>query len=78
MIKLTIYDKITMQHCYAAEAVDYTCRDILGIYNQNFNRIIVVLGRDFQQITPVIPKKTQEMLFLYHCYGWFLGLTLKS
>ena len=30
--RLIIWDEITMQHRHAAEAVDCTCRDILGVY----------------------------------------------
>ena len=49
-----------MQHRYAAEAVDRTCRDILGKPNRAFGGITVVFGGDFQQILPVVPKGTRE------------------
>ena len=55
-----IWDKITMQHRHAAEAVDRTCRDILGKHNQKFGGITVVFGGDFQQILPVVYKGTRE------------------
>ena len=58
--RLIIWDEITMQHCHAAEAVDRTCRDILGIYDRNFGRITMVFGGDFQQILPVVPKGSRE------------------
>ena len=50
------WDKITMQHRHAAEAVDRMCKDILGIPNQSFGGITVVFGGDFQQILPVVYK----------------------
>ena len=52
--------QITMQHRHAAEAVDRTCRDILGVYDQSFGGITVVFGGDFQQILPVLYKGTRE------------------
>ena len=58
--RLIIWDEITMQHRYAAEAVDRTCRDILGVYDRNFGGITMVFGGDFQQILPVVPKGTRE------------------
>ena len=58
--RLIIWDKITMQHRHAVEAVDHTCRDILGVHDRNFGGITVVFGGDFQQILPVVPKGTRE------------------
>ena len=58
--RLIIWDEITMQHRHAAEAVDRTCKDILGIPNQSFGGITVVFGGDFQQILPVVYKGSQE------------------
>jgi len=58
--RLIIWDEITMQHRYAAEAVDRTCRDILGVHDRNFGGITVVFGGDFQQILPVVYKGSRE------------------
>jgi hypothetical protein len=58
--RLIIWDEITMQHRHAAEAVDRTCRDILGVRDRNFGGITVVFGGDFQQILPVVYKGTRE------------------
>ena len=58
--KLIIWDEITMQHRYAAEAVDRTCRDILDAPDRPFGGITVVFGGDFQQILPVVPRGSRE------------------
>ena len=58
--RLIIWDEITMQHRHAAEAVDRTCRDILGEQDRRFGGITVVFGGDFQQILPVVYKGTRE------------------
>ncbi|GLU15261.1 hypothetical protein SLE2022_317670 [Rubroshorea leprosula] len=57
-----------MMQRYAFEAVDKTFRDIIGFKdkaarNKPFGGKIVVLGGDFRQILPVIPKgKRQEIV----------------
>jgi len=51
---LIIWDEITMQHRYAAETVDRTCRDLLNTLDRPFGGITVVFGGDFQQILPVV------------------------
>ena len=51
---LIIWDEITMQHRYAAETVDRTCRDLLNTPDRPFGGITVVFGSDFQQILPVV------------------------
>ena len=58
--RLIIWDEITMQHRYAAEAVDRTCRDILDMPDRLFGGITVVFGGDFQQILPVVPRGSRE------------------
>jgi hypothetical protein len=58
--RLIIWDEITMQHRYAAEAVDRTCRDILDAPDRPFGGITVVFGGDFQQILPVVPQGSRE------------------
>ena len=59
--KLIIWDEAPMTQRYAFEALDKTLRDILGFENpENRERIFggmtVLLGGDFRQIQPVIPK----------------------
>ena len=53
--KLIIWDEVSMQHKYCVEAVDRTLQDICDD-KQSFGGITVVLGGDFRQILPVIPK----------------------
>jgi hypothetical protein len=52
--RLIIWDEITMQHRYAAETVDRTCRDLRNTPDRPFGGITVVFGGDFQQILPVV------------------------
>jgi hypothetical protein len=52
--RLIIWDEITMQHRFAAETVDRTCRDLLNTPDRPFGGITVVFGGDFQQILPVV------------------------
>ena len=52
--RLIIWDEITMQHHYAAEAVDRTCHDLLNTPGHPFGSITIVFGGDFQQILPVV------------------------
>lgn len=62
--KLIIWDEAPMMHKHCFEAVDRTFRDILR-FQPNGNRglpfggKVVVLGGDFRQILPVIPKGDQ-------------------
>ncbi|GJR59128.1 ATP-dependent DNA helicase PIF1-like protein [Tanacetum coccineum] len=60
-VKLIIWDEAPMTQKYAFEALDKTLRDILGFQNpekreQIFRGMTVLLGGDFRQILPVIPK----------------------
>lgn len=54
-----IWDEIGMQHRYAPEALDRTCRDIRGV-DKPFGGLTVIFGGDFQQVLPVVPKGTRE------------------
>ena len=58
--RLIIWDEITMQHRYAAEAVDRTCQDILDAQDRPFGGITVVFSGDFQQILLVVPHGSRE------------------
>ena len=63
--KLIIWDEAPMMNKHCFEAVDRTFRDILRFSNPNslnqpFGGKVVVLGGDFRQILPVIPKGTRQ------------------
>jgi len=62
--KLIVWDEAPMMHRHCFEALDRSLRDILR--NENNGRLdipfggkVVVLGGDFRQILPVIPKATR-------------------
>ncbi|XP_052177595.1 uncharacterized protein LOC127791659 [Diospyros lotus] len=70
--KLIIWDEVPMQHRYCVEAVDRTLRDICDS-DKPFGGITVVLGGDFRQILPVIPKGVREQIVnasLRHSVLW--------
>ena len=50
-----------MQHKHCVEAVDRTLQDICDD-KRSFGGITVVLGGDFRQILPVIPKGVREQI----------------
>lgn len=65
--KLIIWDEAPMTHRHCFEAVDRTFRDILKVSSHGsgckpFGGKVVVLGGDFRQILPVIPKGTRSMI----------------
>jgi len=62
---LILWDEAPMAHRYCFEALDKSLRDILRFTNENsetrpFGGMTVVLGGDFRQILPVIPKGRRE------------------
>ncbi|KAG5524165.1 hypothetical protein RHGRI_030983 [Rhododendron griersonianum] len=57
--KFIIWDEVPMQHKYCVEAVDRTIRDIHD-NPKPFGGIAVLLGGDFRQILPVVPKGVRE------------------
>uniref|UniRef100_A0A2N9GSG7 ATP-dependent DNA helicase n=1 Tax=Fagus sylvatica TaxID=28930 RepID=A0A2N9GSG7_FAGSY len=64
-VSLIIWDEAPMAHRYCFEAVDRSLRDILRFTNTNsvnkpFGGKTVVLGGDFRQILPVVPKGQRE------------------
>ena len=61
LAKLIIWDEVPMQHRFCVEAVDRTLQDILD-NKKPFGGITVVLGGDFRQILPVIPKAVREQI----------------
>ncbi|XP_019157745.1 PREDICTED: uncharacterized protein LOC109154399 [Ipomoea nil] len=65
--KLIIWDEAPMTHKYCFEALDKTMRDILRFTVPSSDQKIfggktAVLGGDFRQILPVIPKATRPMI----------------
>ncbi|KAM3282331.1 hypothetical protein P3S67_025976 [Capsicum chacoense] len=63
--KLIIWDEAPMMHKYYFEALDKILRDILSFKDSSnsqrpFGGKTIVLGRDFRQILPVIPKGTRQ------------------
>ncbi|XP_019149863.1 PREDICTED: uncharacterized protein LOC109146663 [Ipomoea nil] len=63
--KLIIWDEAPMMHKFCFEALDRTMRDLLRFTNprsceMTFGGKTVVLGGDFRQILPVIPKGTRQ------------------
>ncbi len=62
---LIIWDEAPMMHCRTFKAVDCTLRDLMQLDDAQatgkiFGGKIVVLGGDFQQILPIVPKARQE------------------
>ena len=54
-----IWDEIVPQHRYAIETLDRTLRDLRD-NNEPFGGITILMGGDFQQTLPVIPKGSRE------------------
>ncbi|KAG5552623.1 hypothetical protein RHGRI_010644 [Rhododendron griersonianum] len=59
--KLIIWYEVPMQHRYCVEAVNRTLQDICD-NTKPFGGITVILGGDFRQILPVIPKGVREQI----------------
>ena len=59
--KLIIWDEVPMQHRHCVEVVDQTLRDICSC-EKPIGGITVVLGGDFRQILPVVPKGLREQI----------------
>jgi len=62
---LIIWDEAPMMHRRAFEAVDQTLRDLMQLDDIEATKKIfggktVVLGGDFRQILPVVPKGRRE------------------
>ncbi|KAF7810154.1 ATP-dependent DNA helicase PIF1-like [Senna tora] len=67
--KLIIWDETPMAHRHCFEALDRTLRDIMHSQNaalakHPFGGKVVVLGGDFRQILPVIPRAGREDIVL--------------
>ena len=62
---LIIWDEAPMMHRHAFEALDRTLRDLLRFkdpdsMNKPFGGITVVMGGDFRQILPVVPRGSRQ------------------
>ncbi|XP_074375138.1 uncharacterized protein LOC141716868 [Apium graveolens] len=62
---IVVWDEAPMNHRYVFEAVDRTFRDILSKRNPNaaslpFGGMTMLLGGDFRQTLPVVPKMGRE------------------
>ena len=59
--KLITWDEVPMQHRHCVESVDRSLQDICG-NQKSFGGITVVLGGDFRQILPVVPRGVREVI----------------
>lgn len=59
VVKCIVWDEIVPQHRYAIEALDRTLRDLKDI-DEPFGGITLLIGGDFQQTLPVLPKGSRE------------------
>jgi len=59
---LIVWDEAPMMHKHVFEAVDRTFRDIMGRPNVLFGGKVVVLGGDFRQILPVVPRGNRRQI----------------
>jgi hypothetical protein len=57
--KCIIWDEIVPQHRYAIESVDRTLRDLRDS-DKPFGGVTLLMGGDFRQTLPVIPKGSRE------------------
>ena len=69
LTSLIIWDEAPMDHRYAFEAVDRSLKDILSINdlsltNAPFGGKTILLGGDFRQILPVVPKGKRQDIVL--------------
>ncbi|XP_026451530.1 uncharacterized protein LOC113351818 [Papaver somniferum] len=53
-----MWDEATMAHQYSVEAFNRTMRDITGD-EKPFGGKIVIIGGDFRQVLPVVPKASR-------------------
>ena len=60
-VKCIVWDEIVPQHQYAIEALDCTLCDLRDD-NKPFGSITLLIGGDFQQTLPIIPKGSQEQI----------------
>ena len=58
---LILWDEAPMQHKHTFEAVDQTFQDLIGV-DKPFGGVVVVMGRDFRQVLPVIPMESRGQI----------------
>ena len=59
--RIIIWDEAPMQHKYTFEAVDRTLRDLTQV-DKPFGGKVVVMGGDFRQVLPVIPRASRAQI----------------
>ncbi|XP_019178862.1 PREDICTED: uncharacterized protein LOC109174024 [Ipomoea nil] len=82
MSKLIIWDKALMTHKHYFETLDKTMRDLLrfatpGSAEKTFGERTIVLGSDFKQILPVIPKATRPVVVLANINSSYMWTNCK-
>ena len=60
-MKCIVWDEIVPQHQYAIEALDHTLCDLQD-NNKPFGGVTLLMGGDFQQTLPVIPKGSRQQV----------------
>ena len=71
-VKCIIWDEIVPQHRHAVEALDRTLRDLKDT-DKPFGGITLLMGGDFQQTLPIVPKGSREEILdatITHSYLW--------
>ncbi|XP_050121397.1 uncharacterized protein LOC126599088 [Malus sylvestris] len=56
-----VWDEAPMAHKFAFETLDQTFKDIIGV-DLPFGGKVMIFGRDFRQVLPVVPKGTRSEL----------------
>jgi len=82
---LIIWDEAPMMHRQAFEVVDQTLRDLMQLDDAQatkkvFSGKTVVLGGDFRQILPIVPKGGREDIVsasLLRCFDRIFGSMLR-
>ncbi len=84
-VDMIIWDEAPMMHHRAFETIDRTLRDLMQLDDAHaiekiFGGKIMVLGGDFQQILPIVPKGGREdivhgslLLPLVACYNYLFS-----
>jgi hypothetical protein len=70
--QIIIWDEAPMQHKFTFEAVDRTLRDLTQV-DKPFGGKVVVMGGDFRQVLPVIPRASRAQIVeacLNRSYIW--------
>jgi len=78
---MIIWDEALMMHRRTFEAVDRTLRDLMQLNDAHATRKIfggktVVVGGDFQQILPIVPKVRREDIVMLPCLDRIFGSML--